>query len=316
MHDQFLEAPRRAFGDHGLSARSGVGAGVGSVAGSGLPTTATAAAALDRRPPLPAGQDDQEEPPPLWRVSDLTVRYGRKTALSSVSVDLHKGAVTAIIGPSGCGKSTFLFCLNRLSAAVDGCSVSGRILLNSHDILAGRVDEIALRRKIGFIFQKPNPFPLSIRRNLELPLKEHGMRDRAAIDETIETTLKAVGLWDEVKDRLHAPAQQLSGGQQQRLCIARALVLQPEALLMDEPCSALDPIATGVIETLIHSLKHRLTIVIVTHNLRQARRVGDHVALFWCHDGAGHLVEVGRSEELFNDPKTDLTKRYISGAIS
>lgn len=254
-------------------------------------------------------------PEPLWRVSDLSVRYGRKPALSSVSLDLHKGGVTAIIGPSGCGKSSFLSCLNRLCMAIDGCSVSGRILLDGRDILAPRVDEIALRKRIGFIFQRPNPFPLSIRRNLELPLREHGTRDRAAVAEAIETTLQAVGLWNEVKDRLDAPAQLLSGGQQQRLCIARALVLQPDALLMDEPCSALDPIATGVIEDLVESLKRRLTIVIVTHNLRQAKRLGDHVALFWTQDGCGCLLEAGEADQIFHDPARELTSLYISGGI-
>lgn len=252
---------------------------------------------------------------PLWRVRDLSVRYGRKVAVSSVSLDLPKGGVTAIIGPSGCGKSSFLSCLNRLSLAVDGCSVSGRILMGGQDILARRIDEIALRRRIGFIFQRPNPFPLSIRRNLELPLREHGMRSRPALEEAIETALLSVGLWDEVKDRLESPAQLLSGGQQQRLCIARALVLQPEALLMDEPCSALDPIATGVIEDLVESLKRRLTIVIVTHNLRQAKRLGDHVALFWTQDGSGQLLEAGEADQMFHAPVEETTRLYISGGI-
>lgn len=253
--------------------------------------------------------------PPLWRVFDLSVRYGRKVAVSSVSLDLLKGGVTAIIGPSGCGKSSFLSCLNRLCRTIDGCSVAGRILFDGQDILAPRVDEIALRRRVGFIFQRPNPFPLSIRRNLELPLREHGTRDRAAVAEAIETTLQAVGLWNEVKDRLDAPAQLLSGGQQQRLCIARALVLKPDALLMDEPCSALDPIATGVIEDLVESLKRRLTIVIVTHNLRQAKRLGDHVALFWTQDGCGRLLEAGEADRIFHEPAQDLTRLYISGGI-
>lgn len=253
--------------------------------------------------------------PPLWRVCDVTVRYGRKVAVSSVSMDLLKGGVTAIIGPSGCGKSSFLSCLNRLALAIDGCSVSGRITLGGQNILAPRIDEIALRKRIGFIFQRPNPFPLSIRRNLELPLREHGMRGRAALDEAVETALQSVGLWNEVKDRLDSPAQLLSGGQQQRLCIARALVLQPEALLMDEPCSALDPIATGVIEDLVESLKRRLTIVIVTHNLRQAKRLGDHVALFWSHDGCGQLLETGEADQIFHAPAQDLTRLYISGGI-
>jgi phosphate transport system ATP-binding protein len=251
----------------------------------------------------------------FWCVSGLSVRYRQKTALSSVTVNLPKGEVTAVIGPSGCGKSTFLYCLNRLSASVDGCTVAGRIMVGSQNLCDPRVDDVVLRKRIGFIFQKPNPFPLSIRRNLELPLKEHGVRDRSTIDETIEVNLRAVGLWNEVKDRLNSPAQQLSGGQQQRLCIARALVLRPEALLMDEPCSALDPIAAGVIEELIHSFRQRFTIVIVTHNLRQAKRIGDRVALFWSQSGSGCLVEAGLAGQIFEAPRHELTKLYIAGGI-
>jgi phosphate transport system ATP-binding protein len=269
-------------------------------------------------PCIPGARVNHGERParePLWRVSDLMVRYGRKTVLSSVSIGLTKGSVTAIIGPSGCGKSTFLCCLNRLSDSLEGCSIEGQIMIGSQDIRGPAVDDIALRRRIGFIFQKPNPFPMSIRRNLELPLKAHGMRDATAIDEKIENSLVAVGLWNEVKDRLKTSAQQLSGGQQQRLCIARALILEPEALLMDEPCSALDPIATGVVEDLIHSLRDRLTIVMVTHNLSQAKRVGDEVALFWCCGGLGYLVEAGHVERMFEAPQDELTKQYISGRI-
>jgi phosphate transport system ATP-binding protein len=253
----------------------------------------------------------------LWRISDLTVRYGAKAALSSVSIDLPRRAVTSIIGPSGCGKSTFLYCLNRLSASIDGCRVNGRILMASTDLTAPGVDDVALRKRVGFVFQKPNPFPLSIRRNLELPLKEHGMRDRARIDDAIESGLRAVGLWAEVKDRLNSSAQQLSGGQQQRLCIARALVLEPDALLMDEPCSALDPMATAVIEELIHSFcQKNLTIVIVTHNLRQAKRLGNYAAFFWCRAGAGYLVEAGPAQRVFDAPHNELTKLYVAGGVS
>jgi phosphate transport system ATP-binding protein len=252
---------------------------------------------------------------PLWRITDLTVRFSKKVALSSLSLDIAGRAVTAIIGPSGCGKSTFLHCLNQLSVAIAGCTVQGKILFRSQDILSPACDDIQLRRRIGLIFQRPNPFPMSIRRNLELPLREHGMLDRAKIEEAIENALSAVGLWTEVKDRLNSPAQLLSGGQQQRLCIARALVLGPEALLMDEPCSALDPIATSVIEELICSLRERLTIVIVTHNLRQAKRIGDDVALFWSTNGEGGLIESGTSDELFESPKHELAKLYVSGRI-
>jgi phosphate transport system ATP-binding protein len=249
----------------------------------------------------------------FWRISGLSVHYGKKTALSAVSLDIPKGAITAVIGPSGCGKSTFLYCLNRLSASVPGCRVEGSIMLEAQNLCAPGVDDAALRKRVGFIFQKPNPFPLSIRRNLELPLKEHGVRDRRSIDEAVESSLTAVGLWNEVKDRLNAPAQQLSGGQQQRLCIARALVLKPEALLMDEPCSALDPLSTAVIENLIQSLRSHLTIVIVTHNLRQAKRIGDHLVLFWCSSGAGGVVEFGPTSRMFEAPRHELTRLYISG---
>lgn len=266
---------------------------------------------------LPAGETHQHVAfDPLWQVSGLTVRYGKKTALSSVSINIPRQAITTIIGSSGCGKSTFLYCLNRLSASIEGCQIEGKIVMDSTDLTDPRVDDVALRRRVGFIFQRPNPFPLSIRRNLELPLREHGTRDRLAIDEAIENSLEAVGLWSEVKDRLNAPAQQLSGGQQQRLCIARALVLKPDALLMDEPCSALDPMATAVIEKLIQSFRNRYTIVVVTHNLRQAKRIGDYAAFFWCGPESGYLVEAGPAERMFGTPHHELTKLYIAGSVS
>jgi phosphate transport system ATP-binding protein len=252
---------------------------------------------------------------PSWKIKDLNVRFGAKVVLCKVSLDIADRAVTAVIGPSGCGKSTFLLCLNQLSAAISGCRVEGSILFQSQNILSPSCDDVQLRRRIGLIFQRPNPFPMSIRRNLELPLREHGLRDRTKIAEAVENALTAVGLWTEVKDRLNAPAQLLSGGQQQRLCIARALVLGPEALLMDEPCSALDPIAASVIEELICSLRERLTIVIVTHNLRQAERVGDDVALFWSTNGEGGLIESGSVGEVFRSPKHELAKLYLSGRI-
>jgi len=251
----------------------------------------------------------------FWNVHDLNVHYGRQTVLHGVSMQIEAGKVTAIIGPSGCGKSSFLYTLNRLSLMIPGCRVTGQIRLQSTDVLSPGIDEVALRRKVGFIFQKPNPFPMSIYRNLELPLREHGIRDRATIDESIESALRAVGLWTEVKDRLSKPALLLSGGQQQRLCIARALVLKPEALVMDEPCSALDPIASGVVEQLICSFRNKYTIVIVTHNLRQARRLGDDVAVFWTQEGVGRLIEHGPAEQIFGAPREELTQRYVAGAI-
>jgi phosphate transport system ATP-binding protein len=260
---------------------------------------------------------DRREPSRLfWCISDLTVSYGEAIALSSVSLDITQGSITAIIGPSGCGKSSFLCCLNRLTDFIPGCCVSGRILMGPQDILGNGIDDTQLRRKVGLIFQKPNPFPLSIKRNLELPLREHGLHDPHEIDAIIEDTLRATGLWKEVKDRLKKPAHQLSGGQQQRLCIARALALKPDALLMDEPCSALDPIAAGAIEELVLSLRERYTIVIVTHNLRQARRLGTDVAFFWMQDGAGTLIESGPASQIFDAPRQDLTKMYLQGVLA
>jgi phosphate transport system ATP-binding protein len=252
----------------------------------------------------------------LWCISDLTVSYGEVIALSSVSLNIKENSVTAVIGPSGCGKSSLLCCLNRLTDFIPGCCVSGRILMHSKDILGGQIDDTRLRKQVGLIFQKPNPFPLSIRRNFELPLREHGIRDRQEIEHIMQRTLEATGLWKEVKDRLNKPAHQLSGGQQQRLCIARALSLRPDALLMDEPCSALDPISSGQVEELVLSLRERYTIVIVTHNLSQARRLGTDVALFWLRDGKGTLVESGPASQVFEAPRDDLTKLYLRGAIA
>ncbi|MFQ5783786.1 MAG: phosphate ABC transporter ATP-binding protein [Alphaproteobacteria bacterium] len=253
---------------------------------------------------------------PFWRISDLTVSYGEAIALSSVSLDIRKGSITTVIGPSGCGKSSFLCCLNRLTELIPGCCVSGRILLGSTDILGGDIDDTELRRKVGLVFQNPNPFPLSIGRNIELPLREHGMRDRDEIDARIEESLEATGLWREVKDRLKKPALELSGGQQQRLCIARALALKPDALLMDEPCSALDPISAGAVEELVTSLREHYTIVIVTHNLRQARRLGTDAAFFWMHEGSGALIEAGPVDQIFEAPRRELTRMYVGGGLA
>lgn len=252
----------------------------------------------------------------LWCISDLTVSYGEVIALSSVSLDIKEHSVTAVIGPSGCGKSSLLCCLNRLTDFIPGCCVSGRILMHSEDILGATIDDTRLRKRVGLIFQKPNPFPLSIRRNFELPLREHGLRDRHEIEHIMKTMLEATGLWKEVKDRLSKPAHQLSGGQQQRLCIARALALSPDALLMDEPCSALDPISSGQIEELVLSLRDRYTVVIVTHNLQQARRLGTDVAFFWLKDGKGTLIESGPASQVFETPRHELTRSYVRGAVA
>ena len=254
------------------------------------------------------------EPVPHLRIENLSVAYGATTVLDQVSLDIHKGCITALIGPSGCGKTSFLSTLNRLTDLMPGARVGGSIRFDTTDVLDPRLDVLALRRRIGMIFQKPNPFPLSVRRNLELPLREHGVRRREVLEQKIETALRDVGLWDEVRDRLDSPALALSGGQQQRLCIARALVLEPSVLLMDEPCSALDPISSAVVEELIQRLRGRYTVVIVTHNLAQARRVANYAAFFWMTERVGKLIEFGRCRSLFESPSHDLTAAYVSGA--
>lgn len=246
-------------------------------------------------------------------IEQLEVRYGPRIALSGVTMSIRRGAITAIVGPSGCGKSTFLSSLNRLTDLVPRCEVRGAVRVEGEDIRRDRVDVVALRRRVGMIFQRPNPFPLTIRRNLTFPLRHHGVRDRGELQQKVEGALRDVGLWDEVKDRLDSAALELSGGQQQRLCLARALALEPEVLLLDEPCSALDPIAGGVVEDLIVSLRGRYTVVIVTHNLAQARRLADDVALFWLENGAGRLIECGPVTQVFERPAHELTAAYVAG---
>jgi phosphate transport system ATP-binding protein len=253
-------------------------------------------------------------PVPHLRIANLSVGYGSNTVLEGVSLDIYKGCITALIGPSGCGKTSFLSALNRLTDLIPGASVKGKVNIAGLDVLDPHADLLALRRRVGMIFQKPNPFPLSIRRNLELPLREHGVRNRALLAHKIEAALKDVGLWEEVSDRLDRPALALSGGQQQRLCIARALMLEPEVLLMDEPCSALDPISSRVVEELIQRLRGRLTVVIVTHNLAQARRIANYAAFFWMTERVGKLIEFGQCIELFESPQHELTQAYVSGA--
>jgi phosphate transport system ATP-binding protein len=253
------------------------------------------------------------EPTPFIEVEHLSLHYGQKPAFHDVTLSINKGCITALVGPSGCGKTSFLTSLNRLTDLIPGCRVAGRIRLDGLDVLDPQTDVIRLRRRVGMIFQKPNPFPLSIRKNLEFPLREHGLRDRERLASTIETGLRDVGLWDEVKDRLDSPALALSGGQQQRLCVARALVLSPDVLLMDEPCSALDPLSSGVVEDLIVGLRGRYTVLIVTHNLAQARRIADYAALFWVQNGAGQLIEAGTAKQIFEEPREPLTAAYVSG---
>ncbi len=243
----------------------------------------------------------------------LTVRYGTQIAVRDATLSIAEGSIMAVVGPSGCGKSSFLSALNRMTDLVPNAQVTGRILIDGCDIHREVREPAELRRSVGMIFQKPNPFPISIRRNIQLALREHGVRRRPQLDEITERVLRAVGLWEEVKHRLEQSASQLSGGQQQRLCIARALALEPHVLLMDEPCSALDPIAAGHVEDLIRKLRGRYTIVIVTHNLAQARRLADNVAVFWLREGAGEIIEQGPANTIFNSPSDATAAAYLAG---
>ena len=253
------------------------------------------------------------EPQTFIQVENLSLWYNGKSAYRGVTLSINKGCITAIVGPSGCGKTSFLMSINRLSDLIPQCTISGSVRIGTEEILTPKNDLVALRRRVGMIFQKPTPFPFSIHKNLAFPLWEHGIRDRKRVDYLVEEVLRDVGLWDEVRDRLHAPAQSLSGGQQQRLCMARALALKPEVLLMDEPCSALDPISSGVVEDLITRLRGRYTIVIVTHNLAQARRIADYVAVFWLRNGVGQLIENGSVQQVFEAPKSKLARAYLTG---
>lgn len=249
----------------------------------------------------------------MIRTENLSVCYGDVPAVRDISLTVTQGEVLAIVGPSGCGKSSFLWALNRMTDLVSAARVTGRVLVDGRDVYDSRFEVTELRRSMGLIFQKPNPFAMSIRENIQLALREQGA-GRAAREECTRRVLADVGLWEEVHGRLGQSAQTLSGGQQQRLCIARALALQPRMLLLDEPCSALDPLSAATVESLITSLRGRLTIVIVTHNLAQARRISDSLAVFWMRDGAGALIETGRTETLFANPSHPITRAYLSGA--
>jgi phosphate transport system ATP-binding protein len=244
------------------------------------------------------------------QVDSLNFYYGEKRALENISIQIQPNVVTAFIGPSGCGKSTFLRTLNRLNDIIPGTRVEGRILIDTVDIYRSGVNVVDLRRKVGMVFQKSNPFPKSIFENVAYGLRINGMAgSRSELAGRVEDSLTQAALWDEVKDRLHESALAMSGGQQQRLCIARALAVRPDILLMDEPASALDPIATQRIEELIYDLKKNYTIVIVTHNMQQAARVSDFTAFFWL----GQLVEFGRTDQIFTTPREKLTEDYITG---
>ena len=242
-------------------------------------------------------------------VPGLNLFYGDKQALFDVSMNIPKQRVTAFIGPSGCGKSTLLRTFNRMNDLVDGCRVDGQILLDGHDIYQKGLDVAELRRRVGMVFQKPNPFPKSIYENVVYGLRIQGVNQKRVLDETVEWALKSAALWDEVKDRLHESALGLSGGQQQRLVIARTVAVQPEVLLLDEPCSALDPISTLKVEELIYELKSKYTIVIVTHNMQQAARVSDYTAFMYM----GKLIEFGDTDTLFTNPAKKQTEDYITG---
>lgn len=241
---------------------------------------------------------------------NLNAWFGVTHALKDISIGIRPNTVTAIIGPSGCGKSTFIRCLNRMHELVHGARVSGKIFFDGEDINAPNIDPVSVRRRIGMVFQKPNPFPtMSIYDNVAVGLRLNGTRDRKILDETVQSSLKLAFLWDEVKDDLKKPGTSLSGGQQQRLCIARALAVKPEVILMDEPCSALDPIATAKIEELIISLKEKFTVIIVTHNMQQAARVSDYTAFLYL----GKLIEYGEPRQIFENPRNELTENYITG---
>ncbi len=247
---------------------------------------------------------------PKMSMRNVNVFYDEKQAIHDVSVDIAKNEVIAMIGPSGCGKSTFLRTLNRMNDTVDTCKVSGNIQLDSDDIYQKGLDVVELRARVGMVFQKPNPFPKSIFENIAYGPKIHGLADsRVDLDEIVEESLKKAGLWAEVKERLHQPGTGLSGGQQQRLCIARAIAVSPEVILMDEPCSALDPIATAKIEELIEELSQNFTIAIVTHSMQQAARVSNRTAYFHL----GKLIEVNPTEQVFTMPEHQLTEAYITG---
>jgi phosphate transport system ATP-binding protein len=272
---------------------------------SAVPTHGVDISALDREPRHLSLKDETI----TLRVKDLDLYYGEKQALKNINLDIPRQRVSAFIGPSGCGKSTLLRCFNRMNDLVDGVRIDGRIELDGEDMYDRHVNVAELRRRVGMVFQKPNPFPKSIYENVAYGLRIQGKKSRRELDDVVEKALKGAALWDEVKDRLHDSALGLSGGQQQRLVIARAIAIEPEVLLLDEPASALDPISTLKIEELIYELKDRYTIVIVTHNMQQAARVSDYTAFMYM----GELVEYGDTDTLFTNPTKKQTEDYITG---
>jgi phosphate transport system ATP-binding protein len=295
----------------GLESFAGFGEGAGSVA----PRVRIQSGPL----PAPVGANGAAHGEAgieaVFEARDVSVHYGRKRALAGVSLRIPRNRITALIGPSGCGKTTFLRSLNRMNDSVSSFRIEGQILYHGHDMYAGNVDQVEVRRRIGMVFQKPNPFPKSIYDNIAWAPRNLGLKHD--LDERVEGALRGAALWDEVKDRLKDSALGLSGGQQQRLCIARAIAIEPDVLLLDEPASALDPIATASIEELMHSLKGRFTIVIVTHNMQQAARVADQTAFFSLDSSAaepsGTLIEFADTETIFTHPKDPRTRDYVSG---
>ncbi|HEY8521792.1 MAG TPA: phosphate ABC transporter ATP-binding protein PstB [Gammaproteobacteria bacterium] len=272
--------------------------------------SAAAAAAPQPAAPTYRTVGDYTTANPVISARNVNVYYGDKHAIQNVNLDIGGNEVIALIGPSGCGKSTFLRCLNRMNDTIESARISGQITLDGEDIYSRHVDVVMLRARVGMVFQKPNPFPKSIYDNVAYGPRIHGLAvDRTALDEIVQTSLERAGLWDEVKDRLEEPGTGLSGGQQQRLCIARTIAVSPEVILMDEPCSALDPIATARIEDLIDELKQQYAIVIVTHSMQQAARVSQRTAYFHL----GRLIEVGATDEIFTNPRHKLTEDYITG---
>jgi len=246
---------------------------------------------------------------PIITTHDLNLWYNETHALQSISMSIARNRVTALIGPSGCGKSTLLRCFNRLNDLIDIVKITGRIMVSGRNIHEPGTDVVQLRKRVGMVFQKPNPFPKSVYENVAYGPRVHGVRNPSELDRIVEKSLRDAALWDEVRDRLYSPALGLSGGQQQRLCIARTLAVEPEVILMDEPCSALDPIATAKIENLIDILKQDYSVIIVTHNMQQAARVSDFTGFMYL----GKLVEFGETDHIFEDPDEDLTENYITG---
>jgi phosphate transport system ATP-binding protein len=278
----------------------------------GVPTISTPPSGLTE---TTADMQPLAAPELVFEARGVSIFYGAKQALAGVDLGIRHGQITALIGPSGCGKTTFLRSLNRMNDPVPGFRIEGQILYHGHEIYGSNVDRVEVRRRIGMVFQKPNPFPKSIYDNIAWAPRNLGLR--RGLDERVEKALRGAALWDEVKDRLKDSALGLSGGQQQRLCIARAIAIEPDVLLLDEPASALDPIATGAIEDLMHSLKGRFTIVIVTHNMQQAARVADRTAFFSLETGGpkpvGALIEVDETTKIFSEPRDPRTRDYVSG---